>query len=186
CAARSADVLDIELVAERFGKFLRAEARDDVGRTARRIGHDDADVSAGIGLSVTCACEHKRCETCDSSKGAHHVLPLLVFAGLRSFCSIVRVGSSADAGGTYARIPWSRGGAPWLPTWLLSRVPTSYSISRRPMWTSISTRATNHCAAPLRVTAARATPPRFPPSASIGAALTCSSSGARPTRTHRS
>ena len=78
--------------------------------------------------------------------------------------------------GTYARIPWSRGGVPWLPTWLLSRVPTSYSISRRPMWTSISTRATNHCAAPLRVTAARATPPRSPPSASIGAAPTCSSS----------
>ena len=65
-AARAADVLDIELLAERFAQLLRGEPGDHVGRSAGRIGHDDADRAGRIAargcLRMTDAgrCEQKR------------------------------------------------------------------------------------------------------------------------------
>ncbi len=47
-AARTADVLDVELLAECFAQLLCGEPGDDVGRAARRIGYDDADRTGRI------------------------------------------------------------------------------------------------------------------------------------------
>ena len=49
-AACAADVLDKELLAETVGKFLRHEARDDVGRAARWKAYDHAHRPVRISL----------------------------------------------------------------------------------------------------------------------------------------
>jgi len=53
-AAGAADILDIELPSERLGQFLRGEARENVGRTARRVRNDHAHRPRRVGL--------RRCE----------------------------------------------------------------------------------------------------------------------------
>ena len=47
-AARAGDVFDDERLPETLTELLRKQARDQVGRTAGRIGHDDADLLGRI------------------------------------------------------------------------------------------------------------------------------------------
>ncbi|GAC1330623.1 MAG: hypothetical protein NVSMB20_00350 [Bradyrhizobium sp.] len=49
-AARAADILDVELLAEAVGKFLRHHARDHVGRAAGRKPDDHAHRAVRISL----------------------------------------------------------------------------------------------------------------------------------------
>jgi hypothetical protein len=47
-AAGMGDVLDVELLAQAYRKFLRDDARDDVGRPGGRERHDHLDRARGI------------------------------------------------------------------------------------------------------------------------------------------
>ncbi len=81
-AARAGDVLDVELLAERLGEFLRHEAREGVGHPAGRKSDDRAHRTRRIGLcprdprngrqrSSTC------CQVQKFAAGKSHGVPFL-------------------------------------------------------------------------------------------------------------
>ena len=58
-AGRAGDVLDIELLAEMLGEFLRSKARENVGRAAGLKRHDDAHWPRRPGLRPRAARERR-------------------------------------------------------------------------------------------------------------------------------
>ena len=51
-AARTGQVLDIELLPQLFGQFLQDKAGDDIGRPTGREWNDHAHRTGGISLSA--------------------------------------------------------------------------------------------------------------------------------------
>ena len=67
-AAGAAQILDEELSTEMLLKLLRYQARDHVGRPARRIGADDPDLLARIVLRMAAAGNEQRRQQRDKTK----------------------------------------------------------------------------------------------------------------------
>ncbi len=75
-AACAAQVFDVELLAEMLRHVLRHQARDQIGRAARRVGHDDAHRAGWIVgrscLGMACASDKQRQQRGDDTDRDSH------------------------------------------------------------------------------------------------------------------
>ena len=77
--AGAADILDVELHAVLLGQFLRNETRDGVGRSARRIRHNNSDrpirIFLSLGLPEGCGSEECKRRREHTLSNWTHILP---------------------------------------------------------------------------------------------------------------